>query len=201
VTRVHIVNIVTLPTHEKYMLDVGFGGDQAIVPIPLTSFPHPIIQNLGTQQIRVIHSTIPQQTDQSKLLWVYQYRNSEEKEWNDYYAFPEIEFLEEDFKIISFFTSQCMEEPNFQTKTVLGVKFLMGGEEGERRVVGKVLLVDGVVKRNDGGKTRVLFECGGEEERVRVLEELFDIRLKEEEVMGIRGRLMELGRKGVNGSA
>ena len=94
-----------------------------------------------------------------------------------------------------------MEEPNFQTKTVLGVKFLMGGEEGERRVVGKVLLVDGVVKRNDGGKTRVLFECGGEEERVRVLEELFDIRLKEEEVMGIRGRLMELGRKGVNGSA
>ena len=41
-----IVNIVTLPTGQKYHVDVGFGGDGPIQPSPLGSgaFPSLIIQ-------------------------------------------------------------------------------------------------------------------------------------------------------------
>ncbi|KAH7348797.1 hypothetical protein BKA65DRAFT_594557 [Rhexocercosporidium sp. MPI-PUGE-AT-0058] len=126
---VHIVNIVTLSTGEKYMLDVGFGGDGATKPLPLIS-GH-ITNNLGTQEIRLIHSTIPQQVDQSKLLWIYQYRNAQDKEWNSFYAFPETEFTEADFEVMNFYTSTCTAETNFQTRRVLIVRFLRGFVNGE----------------------------------------------------------------------
>ncbi|KAF4630027.1 hypothetical protein G7Y89_g8114 [Cudoniella acicularis] len=189
---VHIVNIVTLPTGEKYALDVGFGGDQATKPLPMTS-GH-VVQNLGAQEIRLIHSTIPEQADQTKKLWIYQYRNGADKEWNSFYSFPEVEFLASDFEIINFFTSNKQGGTNFQTRTVLTVRFLRGKVEGEEdeRIVGKVMLVNGEVKRNDGGKTRVIAVCETEEERIKALKEHFEIELTEEEVAGVKGRNVEL---------
>jgi hypothetical protein len=59
-------------------------------------------------------------------------------------------------------------------------------------IVGKVMLVDGEVKRNDGGRTRVVTVCKTEEERVRALREHFAIELVEEEIQGIRGGIVEL---------
>ncbi|KAH6668880.1 arylamine N-acetyltransferase 1 [Halenospora varia] len=191
---VHIVNIVTLPTGEKYMLDVGFGGDGATKPLPMISGA--TVQNLGSQEIRLIHSTIPEQINQSQKLWIYQYRNGADKEWNSFYAFPETEFLAADFEIMNFYTSQKQGGTNFQTRTVLIVRFLRGKVEGgvglEEGIVGKVMLVNGEVKRNDGGKTSVVKICKTEEERVAALKEYFDIDLTEEEIAGIRGRNVEL---------
>jgi arylamine N-acetyltransferase len=189
--RVHIVNIVTLPSGEKWMLDVGFGGDGATKPLPLIS--EHVTQNLGTQEIRLLHSTIPSQMDQSQKLWIYQYRNGKDMEWNSFYAFPETEFLPADFEVMSFYTSQSMGETNFQTRTVLIVRFLRAqGEGGEEEIIGKAMLVNEVVKRNDGGKTKLVMTCKTEEERVKALKEHFDILLTEDEVNGIKGRKVEL---------
>jgi len=188
--RVHIVNIVTLPSGSKYMLDVGFGGDGATKPLPLIS-GH-ITQNLGSQQVRLLHGTIPQQLDQSQKLWIYQYRNREEQEWNSFFAFPETEFLPMDFEVMSFYTSQHQGGTNFQTRTVLVIRFLLGEREGREEVVGKVMLVNGDVKRNDGGRTRVVEVCRTEDDRVRALREHFEIELTEEEILGIKGRNVEL---------
>jgi len=124
-------------------------------------------------------------------------------EWNSFYAFPEMEFTEEDFKVVNWWTSTSMAETNWQTRRVLVVRFLRGvvekegreeeGEEGGREgIVGKVMLVNGEVKRNDGGKTKVVRVCRSEEERVEVLREEFGIELTEEEREGIRGRNVEL---------
>lgn len=168
------------------MLDVGFGGDGATKPLPLIS-GH-IEQNLGAQEIRLVHSTISQQTDQSKKLWIYQYRNGIDKEWNSFYCFPEFEFLPQDFEIMNYFTSTSQGVTNFQTRTVLIVRFL----RQEERIVGKVMLINGEVKRNMGGRTEVITLCETEGERVRALEEFFSITLTEEEKDGIRGRNMEL---------
>lgn len=65
-------------------------------------------------------------------------------------------------------------------------------EKGETEIVGKIMLVNGEVKRNDGGKTRVLMVCRREDERVAALEELFGITLTEEERAGVAGRNVEL---------
>jgi arylamine N-acetyltransferase len=177
------------------MLDVGFGGDGATKPLPLIS-GH-ITHNLGMQEIRLLHSTIPQQHDQSQKLWIYQYCNGKDKEWNSFYAFPETEFLPADFEVMSFYTSQYLGGTNFQTRTVLIVRFLLGkvkeGEDGEREeIMGKVMLVNGEVKKNDGGKTRLVMTCTTEEERVQALKEHFEIELTEEEINGIKGRNVEL---------
>ncbi|KAI9641401.1 hypothetical protein NHQ30_010203 [Ciborinia camelliae] len=187
----HIVNIVTLPDTTKYMIDVAFGGDGATQPLPLISGHS--IPNLGTQEIRLVYETIPQQIDQSKPLWIYQYRNGPDKEWNSFYAFNEHEFLHEDFEIMNYYVSTNMSERNFQTQNVLIVAFVRGRDgEGREKIVGKRMLVNGAVKENMGGKTKLVRICQSESERVVVLREVFGIRLTEEEMGGIEGRNVEL---------
>lgn len=190
-TRVHVVNIITLPTGEKYVSDVAFGGDGPTKPLPLLE--NKIQTNLGTQEVRFVYDNIPQQTISTPKYWTYQYRNSVDKEWNAFYAFTEMEFYLNDFVGMNHYTSTFTGESNFQTKTVLIVRFLKGdGEDGERKIVGKVFLVDGVVKRNDGGRTSVVGICTSELERRKVIEEVFGMRMIEEEIAGIKGWSTEL---------
>ena len=54
------------------------------------------------------------------------------------------------------------------------------------------MLVNGEVKRNDGGKTRLEMDCQTEEERIKAFGEFFDIKLTEEEIEGVKGRNVEL---------
>ncbi len=173
------------------MLDVAFGGDGATRPLPL--IPGVITPNLGSQEIRLIYDSIPQQVDQTKKLWIYQYRNSVEQEWNSFYVFSEFEFLASDFEVMNFYTSQSTGETNFQTRRVLVIRFLRGiDEQGNEKIIGKVMLVDGEVKRNDGGKTSVFRVCRTEGERIDALREEFGITLTEEERSGVKGRNVEL---------
>ncbi|KAF7888917.1 hypothetical protein EAF00_009217 [Botryotinia globosa] len=173
------------------MIDVAFGGDGATKPLPLISGHS--IHNLGTQEIRLVYEPIPQQIDQSKPLWIFQYRNGPEKEWNSWYAFSEHEFLPEDFEIMNYFVSTNMSERNFQTKNVLIVAFVMGeDEEGKEKIVGKRMLFNEMVKENMGGKTRLVKVCESESERVEIIREFFGITLTDEEKDAIRGRIVEL---------
>ncbi len=99
---------------------------------------------------------------------------------------------------MNFYTSQSFAATNFQTRTVIIVRFLRGvvdgeGEAEEERIVGKVMLVNGEVKRNDGGKTKLVKVCQTEDERIKALKEEFGITLTEEEKLGVRGRNVELG--------
>ena len=196
---VHIVNIVTLSCGTKYMLDVGFGGDGATKPLPLVS-GH-AVPNIGTQEIRLVHDHIPPQVDRSERtkLWIYQYRNVPTQDWNSFYAFPEMEFLESDYYIMNWYTGSS--PTSFQTFTCLVIKFLRrrkeGGEEGEEEIFGKRMLVNGTVKENLGGKTKVVQECTVEEERIGALEKWFGMRFTEEERLGIVGYVTEL--KGAHG--
>ncbi|TVY60680.1 Arylamine N-acetyltransferase [Lachnellula suecica] len=206
---VHIVNIVTLADKSRYMLDVGFGGDGATKPLPLVA-GH-VTQNLGTQEIRLMQEPLPHSSQPDQLhvsspttsqsftrlefltfgKWIYQYRNSQTQNWNSFYAFPELEFFARDFEIMSYYTSTSLSERNFQTRTVLVIRFLKGERENEG-IVGKVMMVDGKLKRNDGGKTSLVMVCENEAQRIQALKEHFGIRLTDEEVGSVRGRNVEL---------
>lgn len=72
------------------------------------------------------------------------------------------------------------------------MRFLKGEGEDDG-IVGKVMLVDGEVKRNDGGRTSVVKVCKTEDERVEALREYFGIKLTEEERVSVRGRNVDLG--------
>ncbi|KAA8563958.1 hypothetical protein EYC84_011961 [Monilinia fructicola] len=171
----HMVNIVTLPDGHKYMVDVAFGGDGATRPLALV--PGRAVRNLGLQEVRLVREAIPQLVDRSQLQWVYQYRNGAAGDWNAYYAFAEVEFLHADLEIVNFFVSGRVGGGNFQTENVFVVAFLSGrgegeGEEGEGevKIIGKRMLVNGVLKENLGGKTRVVRVCQGEERESEGLE-------------------------------
>lgn len=197
---VHLVILVTLPGddasgQQRYVLDAGFGGDGPTRPMPLVEgvVHH---NSVGTQEVRFSRGWLGGKSrfvaPEERRLWIYEYRNGGGRGWNAFYAFDaDFEFLEGDFGVMSHYTSTA--ETSFQTRATLVVRFLRGsGEDGGVRVVGKVMLVGGVVKRNLGGKTEVVKVCGTEAERVEALREWFGIVLTEEEVESIRGRVSEL---------
>lgn len=185
----HMALIVELDGEEcdKYVCDVAFGGDGPTAPMPLKAGP--ITKNLGLQEVRFARERVPGSKRQE--FWVYQYRNSPAKPWNSFYVFNDTEFLEVDFNVVNYFTSQA---GTFQNFTIMIVKFLLGQEEttGEGKIIGKVMLVNGVVKRNMGGKTEVVQVCSTEAERISALKTWFGISLTDEEVSGIKGHATEL---------
>lgn len=194
---VHVVNIVTLPdTGEKYAVDAGFGGDGMTFPLPLVEgLVHG--NSIGTQEVRLVREYIPNQRfrgEGSHKMWVYQVRNGQDREWNAFFAFhDQFEFTEADFGVVNWYTSQA--PASFQTLRPLVVRFIRGekkGEDGRARVVGKVMLVNGLVKRNVTGRTEVVKECKTEAERVEALKEYFGITLTEEEKEAIKGWRTEL---------
>jgi len=180
---VHIVSLVTLENCDKYSVDVAFGGDGPTHPMKLE--PGLVTTNLGAQQVRLLQEAIPQFATDDKF-WIYQYRNGVDHEWNTFYCFQETPFLYEDFQIMNYNTSTA--PTSFQTVRVLVVRFL----REQDHITGKVMLVNGVVKKNVGGRTEVVKECQTEEERITALQEYFDITLTDEERGSIQGRVTEL---------
>ncbi|PYH95684.1 arylamine N-acetyltransferase 2 [Aspergillus ellipticus CBS 707.79] len=191
----HVNNIVHLPTGQKYSMDVGFGGDGPTRPLSLDS-PGQVIQNLGLQEIRLVRDTIPKQRLIDPRFWIYQYRNGPDKDWNSFYCFTEAEFFREDFEIMSCFANST----GMHRYTVMVVRFIREGEDvklfqnlevardsEEVKIVGKVMLMDNLVKVNRGGKTSVVEVLDSEEDRVRALTEYFRISLTEDEVSSMRG--------------
>ncbi|KAJ5627578.1 hypothetical protein N7528_005005 [Penicillium herquei] len=152
-----------------------------------------ISQNLGPQEIRLIHDNISKQARPDQKLWIYQYRNGPEKRWESLYSFAELEFFQDDFEVINHFTSW----ETFTTGTMIIVKFIRGSEtdglplndhEMERRflesgrisIVGKIMFISGspdVVKLNMGGKSRIIDSFHSEEERVSGLKRWFQIQI------------------------
>lgn len=199
---VHIVNIVTLDGDEqggdggaqRYAVDVAFGGDGPTAPMPLVDGY--VQNNLGAQEVRLVRewaSTQVHRVDEAKL-WIYQYRNGQDKEWNSYYAFTETEFMAADWSVVNYWTSTCPD--SHQTRTVLVVRFLarqkLRGEEGELEIYGKRMLVNGVVKENLGGKTHQLVSCKTEAERIDILRSHFKIKLSQEEADSIKNWVTDL---------
>ncbi|KAL2678673.1 hypothetical protein Neosp_009424 [[Neocosmospora] mangrovei] len=193
----HIVNIVTFPDGSKYHTDVAFGGDGATAPMPLVNGL--VHQNLGTQQIRLIRDWIPLQVHRSEesKAWIYQYRNREDAEWNSFYSFPGIEFMDLDWGVVNWWINT--HPLSHQRVNVLVIKFLRrpkeskaGEDNGLQEIYGKRMLVNRIVKENLGGKTQVVEELKSEDERLEALERYFGITLSGDEKEGIRDYVSDL---------
>jgi arylamine N-acetyltransferase len=179
-----MLNIVTIEG-KRYVLDVGNGSTGSVRPLPLV--PDEISVNVGVQEIRLLHTSIPDFTHSNNKLWVYEHRNSPEKPWTPTYCFdPEIEFLPVDYEMMNYFTSS--HRSCWFTYLVVCVKFIL--EDGE--IVGDVTLFGADVKKRIKGKSEVLAVCQSEEERVKALDEFLGVKLSLAEIQGIKGLQTEL---------
>jgi arylamine N-acetyltransferase len=84
----HVVNIVTIGADsstsgepQRYMVDVGFGGDGPTKPMALTDGG--VTRNLGTQEVKLNYENIHSNFDPTQKLWVYKTRNHEMDYWKD----------------------------------------------------------------------------------------------------------------------
>jgi arylamine N-acetyltransferase len=184
-TRTHIVNIVRLPSGKEYHLDAAFGGDGPLSPLPLVSGQ--VTQNLGLQEVRLIYDNMPKQMRREQKMWIYQYRNGADRPWNSFYAFAELEWFQDDFEVVNRFTSWDA----VQKGSYVVVKFVRSGEteglpliEGEGEganeevcVVGKIMMVNNLIKLNMGGRTRVIDSYEDDEGRFKALKKWFSISL------------------------
>ncbi|PVI00341.1 arylamine N-acetyltransferase 1 [Periconia macrospinosa] len=182
----HMINIVTIGT-KKYHVDVGFGSQGPIVPMPLDT-SSPIQPHLTPASARLQYKNIPGTTDPSQRYWVYEHRASPNTSFQPRYCFTELEFLPSDYQVMNYFTSTSNK--TWFTRTVVVERKVMG-EGGE--LVGDVTVNGDVMKRRgkDGVKEREV-KFASEEERVRALEEEFGIRLDEVERDGIKGLPSEI---------
>lgn len=170
---------------DRYLVDVGFGSAGSTRPIPLTQGIE--LPNVGRQTMRLIKSSVAQNTGDTQL-WQYEHRNSDTEAWIPTYCFTETEFWREDYEMMSYFVSthRC----SWFTWYVVCVKMLLS-ETGDE-VVGDVTMFEREMKRRVKGETEVLAVLRTEDDRVRVLKEVFGIELDDGQMMGIRGMRSEL---------
>ena len=205
----HMLIFITIE-HQKYMIDVGFGGGNALAPIPLNEGEEVACQPgmLG----RVVKRPLAASTQTPKeKWWVYQNKiigkdDVGEQGWRNAYCFNEMEWFEEDFATSNHKTS--MSARSWFTYTFVVTRMVLAGEEAaesrgsdlneykddaEVEVVGSVTLFGGTLTRRlDGAASEVLKECQSEAERVAMMSEWFSIELREEERDGIQGLVTEL---------
>lgn len=185
VCRSHMVNIVTLANGQRYMLDVGFGGNGPVRPLLLDA-EYSLTQGIEPAELRLVKRNIPQNSDPGQELWVYEHRNDRRSEWLAMYCFTELEFLSQDYEMMSFWTSQSRK--TWFTYRIVVVKMIM--EEG--KLVGTMMLVGGDLKRRVRDETEHLRACKNEKQRVEALSEWFGIKLSDLEKAGIKGMVTEL---------
>ena len=159
-----MVNIVTLANGKRYMVDVGFGGNGPTQPLPLDS-EHLYVKNVAPAEVRLVYDNIPENTNRSQKLWIYQHRIDAQSPWLPMYCFTELEFLPQDYETMNFQTSQS--RTSWFTYKIVVVKMIL--EEGE--IVATLMLVGGDLRRRIKGEIEDLKACKTEEDRVQALEE------------------------------
>lgn len=178
-----MINLVSLDG-QKYMVDVGFGVDGAIEPLPLKDGYTTRVQ--GRQSVRLRWTSIAPNTDPSQRLWVFQTRKDDDSPWNFQYCFTELEFLPEDFAVMNYATRN--HPTSFFTSAVMAVKTVLEDE----KVIGELILFGNEIKRRSKGETETLMKFETESQRIEALKKWFDISLTGDEQRGIKGMVTEI---------
>ena len=181
----HMVNLITIDGI-KYHVDVGFGADGPVVPMPLDrtgTIQHHISPGAARLQWRNISGN----TDPDQRLWVYEYKRDDSSDWQAVYSYPELEFQPQDYAAMSYFTSTSPR--TFFTQLVVVERKLLD-EQGE--LCGKLTLNGNNLKWRVHGELEKEITFASESERLEALEKYWGIKFGVAEREGIRGLASEI---------
>lgn len=185
-----MVNIVTI-SNERYLVDVGFGAKEPTQPVPLKDGHEFAVLSSIQGRIQLKHlekHSDAAKADRAQRLWVYSVKESAGSEWEEMYSFTETEFFAEDFEMMSYFVSTRPE--SWFVQEVIAYRMLMDQEEG--RLEGEITLHRDILTTRVIGKEKIVIKLRNEEERVKALEEYFNIKLTYTEQRAIMGLVSEI---------
>jgi arylamine N-acetyltransferase len=176
----HMVNLVTIGD-AKYHVDVGFGSDGPVVPMPLDR-SGTVQMHISPAKSRLQWRNIPGNSDPNQRLWVYEHRINDDADWTMKYCYTELEFQPCDYNIMNYYTSTSHK--TFFTRVIVVDKKLL---DNEGNFAGSLILFGNSIKwRKHGVKEREI-EFETEAERLEALEEYFGIKFGKAERDGING--------------
>jgi arylamine N-acetyltransferase len=181
----HMVNMITIGG-TKYHVDVGFGADGPVVPMPLDR-SGTIQKHISPAVARLQWRNIPGNTDPDQKLWVYEHRRNDDVDWEIKYCYSELEFLPSDYNMMNYYTSTSLK--TFFTRVIVVDKKLLD-DEGE--YAGSLILFGNTIKWRMHGDKEKEIEFAKEEDRLEALEKHFGIKFGEVERDGIRGLPSEI---------
>jgi len=184
----HCVNLVTF-NGQKYLVDVGMGATAPSQPLLLKD--NHTAPGIGLTTSRLRYDTIPEYTDPTCKLWIYEQNNDGRSDFVPTYCFAELEFLPTDYEVMKMGTT--FDRKSWFTYRVVCVRTILEKVEGGEESVGVVVLVNDSLKRRVKGKTEQLAKLENEEARVEALRKWFGIELLEEEKLGIKNMVTDLG--------
>lgn len=197
-----MVNLVRVPDSEGgreewWMVDVGFGGQGPIRPLPVdydgdgnSEKGRPeVLRGIGEMVCRVRkYGTLGREgvedAEQKEQMRVYETRvkGKDGDRWAPLYAFTrELAFQDADYEVMNWYVAT---HPNsWFTKKLVCVRFIREGE----KIVGELLLDGEVFMKRTGGDKEILERCRTDTERAEGLRRRFGIGLTDGEVEGIVG--------------
>ncbi|KAM3512114.1 hypothetical protein MY11210_004250 [Beauveria gryllotalpidicola] len=184
----HMCLIVTMDG-ARYVVDVGYGGDAAMQPIPLVSGTEFTV--LAPRRGRLEYRSIDQHTDPTQRLWVYSTQDSLSSSssdttttapWVEQYCFVELEYFAADYSQMNYFTST--NPKSFFIPHLLAMRVLLDDDPetpGDVRLAGFVTYFREEVRRRLEGsmERQVLERVTTEAERIAALDKWFRIPLTE----------------------
>lgn len=182
--RTHMTTVVTIGSI-RYVVDVGFGAEESLIPMPLEPFTTPISLNRTAKlEHRPLHLNSDNAPNQN--LWVFSVAQGS-GDFVEQYALSETELVPKDYQMMNYFTSTSPD--SFFATALMAVRAISEGDE----VKGLYSLFrDEVKHRNEKGEKILLEKLETEQQRVNALEKYFAIVLNEEERNAITGMKLAL---------
>lgn len=182
--RDHMMILVAIHG-QRYIVDVGFGTDSALQPLPLQHNYE--FEILSPRRGRLEYRALKEHTDPNQRVWVYSL-SEDSLNWVEQYCFTETEFFPADFGVMNFIVTTL--PTSFFVQTVLAMRSILN--EQTSKPEGVLTLHAHEIKRRTREGTELLETLKNEEQRVEALEKYFGLVLSQTERLAIKGTPSEL---------
>jgi arylamine N-acetyltransferase len=172
----------------KYLVDVAMGPTSPSQPLLLEDGHS--VPGIGLTTSRLRWDTIPDYTDPESKLWIYEQNNDGKSDFVPTYCFTELEFLPSDYAIMKNGTT--FSRHSWFTWRIVCTRTVLDEDE---EVVGTLILVNDSLKRRIMGRSELLATFNCEAERISALKQWFGIEMTEDERLGVKGMVTDLGEK------
>ena len=208
----HCLNIITI-AETPYAVDVSFGGNGPIHPLPLEK--DRIHDHIQPGQMQLRRGVLPGASKRAGEVWFYDHRIDENAAWTPTYCFVDTEILPADVRAMNFapwhspntifrrtilcviFTSEDQVDENGELRGIaesssVSTTTTQGDHQVKGGIDGAVIILGNNMKWRRKGDKKMDRTFKNDRERVEALEKYFGIILSQKDKEAIVGTTTEV---------